>query len=425
VICQLSVLRNCLTGSSVEAALADLPTGIDETYDRMLLSISFENWQRVRRALLLITVSVRPVHIEEVAEFAVITGRSKPFNPEDRLFDPKDIIGLAAGLIVYDEATDSLILAHYSIQEYLLSSRITHGPAHYFALDELEAHQYITQAAMLYMLSVADLTVGYHGITQEYAYLQYAAGYWVQHADFSLSHNAYSDTMELVLHVLDGRNGAYKFWLTYHDTAGKNRTVLESFFAVLHGRQLLRIFRHPGFLHLPSDLLVPELCVLFARLGVSKSSTTSAQAIVDVRTEILKIVRGLAHPKSKFSRLKMFSNVCGLDAGDASPDWSSLNEAMYLALFEPLDFKGQRNLPEKLSVEEVVQVGEQLEQYIPVVEARGPHGNRFSHVLDYIKERVSQQHNEQNACNAIALNEVKESAEAGIPASPSTVADAS
>lgn len=424
VVCQLSVLRSCLTGPAIEAALDDLPAGIDETYDRMLLSISRENRGKVRRALLLIAFSARPMRFEEVAEIAVCSVSYRPFDLGNRLFNPMDIIGLAAGLVVYDKVTGSLILAHYSVQEYLLSPRITRGPAYYFALNAAEAHRYLSQASVLYMLSVADLTVGYHGITEDYPFLQYAAAHWLRHALPSLRRDAHSVMIELVLQVLDGRNGAYKFWMTYHDAAGKNRTALESLFEYLKGPQLLRIFRHPGFLHLPSEILVPELCVLFVGMRVSNRSIISAQAIVDVRAEILKIIRGLAHPKSKFSRLKMFSNLCELDARDASLDWSSVNEAMYLALFEPFDLKGVSNPPEKLSVEEVIQLGAELEYHTTVIEAYGLHRNRFSHVLDYIKKRISLEQSKQDPTVADGLIETKENADAEIASSPSTIADA-
>lgn len=391
----------------MEAALADLPAGIDETYDRMLLSISLENWEQVRRALLILAFSVRPMRIEEVAEFAIISGRSRPFDPGDRLFDPKDIIGLTAGLIVYDETNESLILAHYSVQEYLLSSRITDGPARYFALVELAANQYISQACVFYMLSVADLTIGYHGITQDYPFLQYAAAHWVQHSRHGLC-DATSGMLELALQVLDGRNGAYRFWLTYHDAAGRNRTALESLYEYLYGPQVLTILQHPGLLHLPSEVLAPELCVLFTRLGVSNRSPTSVQIIIDAKVEILKIVRGLAHPRSKFSRLKMFRDLCLMDARDVSPNWQPLNEAMYLALFEPLHFPGLENPPEKLSAEEVELEGEELEHEPSTLGARERRDNRFPHTLDYIRKRLSQGPIERETCKAIDSGDSKQ-----------------
>jgi hypothetical protein len=389
VVCQLSVLRDCLTGPTVEAALANLPTGIDETYDRMLLSIKFENCEQVRRALLVIAFSVRPMRCEEVAEFAVIAGSFKPFAIGDRLFDPKDIIGLAAGFIIYDEITGSLMLAHYSVKEYLLSSRIMIGRARYFGLLELTAHQYITEASVSYMLSVANLTLGYHGITQDYPFLQYAAANWVQHARYSLKHDAFS-VIELALHMLDGRNGAYTFWLTYHDSFGKNRTALESLLEYLHSRHLLVILRHPGLVYLPSDIIVAEVCALFMRVDISNRSTTSAQRIINAKAEMLNIVRRLYHPISNFYRLKMFRKVCLMDAGNASPDWEPLNEAMYLALFEPLDFTGLDNPPEMIPFQEVELEGEQLQPFTAAIEAREPHENRFSHVLEYISRRISE-----------------------------------
>ena len=369
----------------------------------MLLSVKFENSEQVRKALLLIAFSVKPLRCEELAEFAVIPGSSRVFDRGDRLFDPRDIIGLAAGFIIYDEVTGGLTLAHYSVKEYLLSSRIMMGQARYFGLLEFTAHQYITEASVSYMLSVADQTLGYHGITEDYPFLQYAAANWVQHARHSLVRDAFSGVIELALHVLDGRKGAYTFWLTYYDAFGKNRTAMESLCTYLHGPQLLAVVRHPGLLYLPSGIVVPEVCALFMRADISNRSTTSAQRIIDAKAEMLNIVRRLPHPSSKFNRLKMFRKVCLMDAGNASPDWKPLNEAMYLALFEPLDFTGQGNPPEVIPFEQVELEGERLQpDTVPIEE---PHENRFSHVLDYLRRRVSE------ACVKAGVREITETEE--------------
>ena len=63
---------------------------------------------------------------------------------------------------------------------------------------------------------------------------------------------------------------------------------------------------------------------------------------------------------------------------------------MYLALFEPLDFTGTGNPPETIPFEQVELEGEKLQPDTAAIEAREPHEHHFSHVLEYIRRRISE-----------------------------------
>ena len=67
VFCQLEMLRNCLP-QNVRRVLRELPASLDETYERMLREIMKVNPDQVYRLLQCLTVSTRPLRVDELAE---------------------------------------------------------------------------------------------------------------------------------------------------------------------------------------------------------------------------------------------------------------------------------------------------------------------------------------------------------------------
>ena len=70
--CQLETLRHCLP-PSVQGVLDELPEMLDETYERVLRDINKANRGHAHRLLHCLTVAIRPLRIEELAEvFAIV-----------------------------------------------------------------------------------------------------------------------------------------------------------------------------------------------------------------------------------------------------------------------------------------------------------------------------------------------------------------
>lgn len=176
--CQLNVLRGCLTSPAVERALSALPETLDETYNRILLAIDMQYLEHARSAFEFLVVARRPLKVEELAEAVVIVPYCKAFDIDDRFFDPKDIISICGGLIVRQEETNEVRFAHYSVQEYLLSSRISRN----FALSLLDAHRTVADACLTYLLSFDRPDSTYKGMMDDYPFLDYAICHWHGHA---------------------------------------------------------------------------------------------------------------------------------------------------------------------------------------------------------------------------------------------------
>jgi hypothetical protein len=100
VTCQIDVLRGCHSPAEIVEALRSLPKSLDETYERILLSIPTSHRKDAVRILQWLVFSARPLRIDEVAELLVADPeRSPEFDLNRRLFDPQDIASYCGSLV--------------------------------------------------------------------------------------------------------------------------------------------------------------------------------------------------------------------------------------------------------------------------------------------------------------------------------------
>jgi Ankyrin repeats (3 copies) len=121
------------------------------------------------------------LRVEEVAEAVIIVPGCKAFDIDDRFFDPKDVLSICAGLIKRVQDTNDLVLAHYSVQEFLLSGRIIQSTASYFGLNHQTSQRRLAEACLTYLLSFEGKIAPYIGMEDDYPFLQYAAQHWLDH----------------------------------------------------------------------------------------------------------------------------------------------------------------------------------------------------------------------------------------------------
>ena len=233
VDCQLSEIRKCMKLSSLEKTLGALPTTLDATYDRILTNIDEEYVDDAIRVLQWLAFSARPMTVDEVAETLSICLDEDPrFDPDQRLKDPSDILVICSSLVTvsgtshYDDDSmpelqsvsittmsnfemeeicrsfpkgSTLIqvrwptqyevsriyilqLAHFSVKEYLVSSRIRNRPASRFAINRRFADTSIAQLCLVYLLHLEDFETLNDAQLECLPLAQYAADYWIAHA---------------------------------------------------------------------------------------------------------------------------------------------------------------------------------------------------------------------------------------------------
>ncbi|KAH9981586.1 hypothetical protein BJV74DRAFT_887486 [Russula compacta] len=154
VFCQLEVLRQCLP-ASVRRVLAELPETLDETYERILSEIPRSNRVHTHQLLQCLTVAIRPLLVEELAEilavdFTPIEGPPK-LKGDLRWEDQEEAVLTACSsliAVVKYKKFRVVQFSHFSVKEFLTSDRLATSKMdasryHHIRLEE--AHTIMAQ----------------------------------------------------------------------------------------------------------------------------------------------------------------------------------------------------------------------------------------------------------------------------------------
>lgn len=189
--CQLETLRRCpLQG--IPSALKKLPRTLDETYERTLQCIDEEKWKYAHRIFQFLTVSVRPLYFQELAEvFAISIDEEKTGIPEFNLrWRPKNaesaVLSACSSMItvvkVYGK--QQVQFSHFSVQEFLTSSRLQDQDSkrlsRYHILSR-PAHNFSAKACLSVLLQL-NYRIHKGSVEGMFPLAMYAAEHWVRHA---------------------------------------------------------------------------------------------------------------------------------------------------------------------------------------------------------------------------------------------------
>jgi ankyrin repeat protein len=220
----LAKSRNLAT---LRRSLASLPETLDQTYDRILTAIREEDRVYATRILQWLTFSEEPLTIEEVAEVAAIDVEGEPiFDRDEVLTDPLEALDICSSLITVTGSAEKqedffgrladpriLSLAHYSVQEYLVSDRIKRGPAKQYHMREVESHEAMTKGCIGYLnqfqgpISTAQFHIS--------ALAMYSAQFWISH--LKKAGDETEIICRLALSVFSMDNPVYHSWLRLCD----------------------------------------------------------------------------------------------------------------------------------------------------------------------------------------------------------------
>jgi hypothetical protein len=193
VFFQLDALQNCFP-PNLRQYLNELPETLDETYERILNGINKAQKDNAHRLLQCLTVAVRPLHVEELAEllafdFQEKTSRGLPTLKKDWRWDDQEeaVLSTCSSLIAINSRDDSRIVhfSHFSVREYLTSSRLAqspHGEVSRFRIDLEAVHTIMAQTCLATLLQ-QDGDTG-NSDAKVSPLVNYAAEHWVDHAQF-------------------------------------------------------------------------------------------------------------------------------------------------------------------------------------------------------------------------------------------------
>jgi ankyrin repeat protein len=189
--CQLEVLRHCIP-ASIQQTLDQLPETLDETYARVLRQIPQASQAHAHRMLQCLVVAVRPLRVEELAEvlafeFDTAEGAVPRYRADWRPNDQvQTVLSTCSSLIaiVDDHGSQVVQFSHFSVKEFLMSDRLTSslGDLSRYRILPGPAHTILAQACLGFLLHFGN-RVGEESV-KDFPLAQYAARYWVTHAQF-------------------------------------------------------------------------------------------------------------------------------------------------------------------------------------------------------------------------------------------------
>ena len=189
----------------------------------MLKNINRAARPHAHRLLQCLTVAVRPLRLEELAEvlafdFGEAPGGIPQLNADWRREDQEHaVLSTCSSLItvVHDGESRVVQFSHFSVKEFLMSDRLTLSvgdiPFHHIALEP--AHTILAQACLGVLLRLDDSTreVSIH----RFPLAEYAAQHWVDHALFEGVSSRIKDGIE---NLFDANKPHFSRWLGIHDT---------------------------------------------------------------------------------------------------------------------------------------------------------------------------------------------------------------
>ena len=220
VFCQLDALQHCIP-PNLRQYLNELPDTLDETYDRILKGINKAQKDNAHRLLQCLTVAVRPLLVEELAEllafdFQASTRGGIPTLKEDWRWDDEEeaVLSTCSSLITIVPRNNSRVVqfSHFSVKEYLTSSRLAQSPhadISRFRIDLEPAHTIMAQSCLATLFRLDE-----HSDAKVSPLVEYAAEHWVNHAQFEKVSLRLRDGMD---DLFDGSKPHFASWLRMHD----------------------------------------------------------------------------------------------------------------------------------------------------------------------------------------------------------------
>ena len=206
-------------------ALENLPPTLDETYNRILSTISAEDIPYATRILRWLAFSLRPLLLSEVSEVAALDAESSPgFDRDEVLEDPLDVLSICSSLVAVVNPISHeipvlsslpkepvVLLAHYSVKEYLVSERILNSRASLYGMESILCHRIIAKGCIRYLLQFDSPDALTESNLHEFAPAKYSAQKWILH--FAENKTYDKESIELILGLLNAKTGAYLTWV--------------------------------------------------------------------------------------------------------------------------------------------------------------------------------------------------------------------
>jgi len=189
--------------SSIRKALNELPTTLDDTYERALEGIPKEKREHAHHLFQCLVGAIRPLRAEELAEiFAIDFDRDamsnfmdgwRPENAEEA------VLSACSTLIsvVEDEGSKIVQFSHFSVKEFLTSDRLLTsevGDIRHYHVSLDAAHTIFVRACLAVLMQLGENMDEKR--LETFPLALYAADHWANHAQYDEVASRVQDALE-------------------------------------------------------------------------------------------------------------------------------------------------------------------------------------------------------------------------------------
>ena len=220
VQCQLDYIANLKRHEARRKALEKLPPGLDETYTRIFEAIKIipDNLCIAQKTLVWLMYCQRQMKLEELAIAVAIDQDDEMFHRGKQLDQNEMLIEICGSLVKMNPETRIVELGHFSVREFLSSSKLNDGKHNSYHIDTTKANSDLFRACLTYLISTPFLEVKpcesvsqLESLFADNAFLQYAAFQWPNHARLSDS-NGPTETEAILEFFKSPATNAYRVW---------------------------------------------------------------------------------------------------------------------------------------------------------------------------------------------------------------------
>jgi ankyrin repeat protein len=283
------LIKNCRQAGAVRKTLKNLPKTLADTYDRILAAIPDETWQIARTALMLLTHSLRPLTLKELAEAMVIDVEGQCFDPDEhRLTNYRHVLDICSSLVsVSNTSTNSnetpwlkekydierrynyhtnqplevVQFAHFSVKEYMTLERAKSAPnVSRFQFSPGAAHQAITELSLVYLLDFSGGVRLNQFDFETFPFLAYAARQWPEHWHRQVTLKDQETINGLIQRILDTEDD-HSAYINYVNICRPDAHVDQKYhFHQYFGQQARSLDSIPQPLYYTAQLGHSQLC---------------------------------------------------------------------------------------------------------------------------------------------------------------------
>ncbi|KIJ11896.1 hypothetical protein PAXINDRAFT_15228, partial [Paxillus involutus ATCC 200175] len=149
---QIDTLAECMSAGEIRERLNSFPTGLDDTYERMLLKIDGNEMERtfVQRTLVWLVAALEPLELSVIMEALKIDLVRRTLD-DDMVPTENVLLDALGSLVTHDIETGIVSLTHSSVKDYLTGEVVDAQPPQCYVGSQEDAHEQLARLCMCYM----------------------------------------------------------------------------------------------------------------------------------------------------------------------------------------------------------------------------------------------------------------------------------